>query len=65
MNTQRPDWNDANNALVGWGLSMVTVDQMRTYLRFVDDLFAAGKRDRQEISAPVAEFRRAELTHDF
>ena len=25
MNTQRPEWNDANNALVGQGLSMVTL----------------------------------------
>ena len=25
MNTQRPEWNDANNALVGNGLSMVTL----------------------------------------
>jgi hypothetical protein len=24
MNTQRPEWNDANNALVGNGVSMVT-----------------------------------------
>ncbi len=25
MNTQRPEWNDANNALVGKGLSVVTL----------------------------------------
>ena len=25
LNTQRPEWNDANNALAGYGLSMVTV----------------------------------------
>jgi hypothetical protein len=25
MNTQRPEWNDANNALVGFGVSMVTL----------------------------------------
>ena len=25
MNTQRPEWNDANNALVGSGVSMVTL----------------------------------------
>ena len=29
MNTQRPEWNDANNALVGYGLSMVTLYQLR------------------------------------
>jgi hypothetical protein len=56
MNTQRPDWNDANNALVGWGLSMVTVYQMRKYIQFVDALFTAGKVDAYEISRPVAVF---------
>ena len=56
MNTQRPDWNDANNALVGWGLSMVTVDQMRPFLRFVDDLLAASPTEQLEISAAVVEF---------
>ncbi|NIM63936.1 MAG: hypothetical protein GTO30_20500, partial [Acidobacteria bacterium] len=29
MNTQRPEWNDANNALVGYGLSMVTLCYLR------------------------------------
>jgi hypothetical protein len=56
MNTQRPDWNDANNALVGWGLSMVTVYQMRSYIQFVDELFAAAEADSYEISKPVVEF---------
>jgi hypothetical protein len=32
MNTQRPEWNDANNALVGNGLSMVTLFHLRSYL---------------------------------
>jgi len=32
MNTQRPEWNDANNAIVGNGLSMVTVYQMYRHL---------------------------------
>jgi hypothetical protein len=36
MNTQRPEWNDANNALVGNGVSMVTLLYLRDYLRFVD-----------------------------
>jgi len=33
MNTQRPEWNDANNAIVGNGLSMVTVYQMYRHLQ--------------------------------
>ncbi len=42
MNTQRPEWNDANNALVGYGASMVTVAHLRRFLAFVRDLVAAG-----------------------
>ena len=38
MNTQRPEWNDANNALVGQGLSMVTLYYMRRYVRFLQQL---------------------------
>jgi hypothetical protein len=38
MNTQRPEWNDANNALVGFGLSMVTLFQLRAYLAYLRDL---------------------------
>jgi hypothetical protein len=38
MNTQRPEWNDANNALAGFGLSMVTTYYMHRYLDFIDDL---------------------------
>ena len=32
MNTQRPEWNDANNALVGYGVSMVTLCYLRRFL---------------------------------
>ena len=38
LNTQRPEWNDANNALVGQGLSMVTLYYMRRYLSFLQEL---------------------------
>ena len=38
MNTQRPEWNDANNALVGYGLSMVTLCYLRRYLVLLADL---------------------------
>jgi hypothetical protein len=38
LNTQRPEWNDANNALVGQGLSMVTLYYMRRYMHFLRDL---------------------------
>ncbi len=59
MNTQRPEWNDANNALVGNGVSMVTLCYLRRYLAFLDTQFAAAGLDEVEISAPVAESVRA------
>jgi hypothetical protein len=53
MNTQRPEWNDANNALVGYGLSMVTLFHLR---RFLDHLrgLAVGLRGDVAVSAEVA-----------
>jgi hypothetical protein len=45
MNTQRPEWNDANNALVGKGLSVVTLAYLRRYLVFCRPLFAEGPRE--------------------
>jgi hypothetical protein len=39
MNTQRPEWNDANNALVGKGLSVVTLGYLRRCLAFCSELF--------------------------
>jgi hypothetical protein len=38
MNTQRPEWNDANNALVGKGLSVVTLCYLRRTLVFCKEL---------------------------
>jgi hypothetical protein len=40
MNTQRPEWNDANNALVGKGLSVVTLCYLQRSLAFCRDLFS-------------------------
>lgn len=39
MNTQRPEWNDANNALVGKGLSMITAYHLLRYVSFCEQLF--------------------------
>jgi hypothetical protein len=36
LNTQRPEWNDANNALVGQGLSLVTLASLRRFLKFLE-----------------------------
>jgi hypothetical protein len=35
MNTQRPEWNDANNALAGNGVSVVTLQYLRCHLLFL------------------------------
>lgn len=40
LNTQRPEWNDANNALVGQGLSMVTLYYLRRYIDFLQNVMA-------------------------
>ena len=53
MNTQRPEWNDANNALVGLGLSVVTACHLHRYLRVLRELFAAAG-ERVRLSAEVA-----------
>ena len=59
MNTQRPEWNDANNALVGYGVSMVTLYYLRRFLSFCQDVFSAAGTPAIEVSAEVAEaFRR-------
>jgi len=46
MNTQRPEWNDANNALVGYGVSMVTAYYLRACMVFCHGLFGklSGKK---------------------
>ncbi len=40
MNTQRPEWNDANNALVGKGISVVTTNYLRRFVVFLRGLLA-------------------------
>ena len=50
MNTQRPEWNDANNALVGHGLSMVTLAHLRRYLTHLDSILG----DAGPTSVPVS-----------
>jgi hypothetical protein len=42
MNTQRPEWNDANNALVGNGVSMVTLCYLRRFFTFLSKVIDAS-----------------------
>ena len=44
MNTQRPEWNDANNALVGTGISVVTLCYLHRFLVVLDQLLADRRR---------------------
>ena len=41
MNTLRPEWNDANNALVGYGASMVTLAYIRRYMSFLQEFIVS------------------------
>ena len=50
MNTQRPEWNDANNALVGNGLSMVTLCYLRRFLKFFQPILQNIKEKNIEVS---------------
>ena len=50
MNTQRPEWNDANNALVGNGVSMVTLYYLRRFFNFFEDLLSTTTVEEVEIS---------------
>jgi len=55
LNTQRPEWNDANNALVGHGLSMVTLYYMRRYITFLQKLLVT-ESGQIELSIEVNEW---------
>jgi hypothetical protein len=57
LNTQRPEWNDANNALVGNGVSMVTLYYLRRYLAFGLDLFKPLEKSVIGLSAEIAAFQ--------
>ncbi len=50
MNTQRPEWNDANNALVGNGVSMVTLYYLRRFLIFFGKQIKDKEEERVELS---------------
>ncbi|MEP3480028.1 MAG: hypothetical protein ABJZ55_12330 [Fuerstiella sp.] len=58
LNTQRPEWNDANNALVGNGLSLVTTCYLRRWFQFLEELLADVKADHMIVSVEVVSFFR-------
>ncbi|MFT6967143.1 MAG: hypothetical protein ACJAT1_002371, partial [Marivirga sp.] len=56
MNTQRPEWNDANNALVGNGVSMVTLSYLRRFLTFLNELVESSEQQEVQISGELMTF---------
>ena len=56
LNTQRPEWNDANNALAGPGLSMVTLYHLRRYIDLLDSLVDTLRGDDIAMTATVGEW---------
>jgi hypothetical protein len=56
LNTQRPEWNDANNALVGNGVSMVTLYYLRRFLHYFQQLVATTEVENFKISNEMVEF---------
>jgi len=56
LNTQRPEWNDANNALVGNGVSMVTLYQLRRHLVFCQGLFESFDVAEVKLSGEVQQW---------
>jgi len=59
MNTQRPEWNDANNALAGFGLSMVTLSYLRRLLKTIACSVSNSTAESFMISAEVMQFFKA------
>ncbi len=61
MNTQRPEWNDANNALVGKGLSVVTLGYLRRFIVFVDELLTESGASEFTVTRELADFVHATI----
>ncbi|TFC84368.1 hypothetical protein E3T23_00175 [Cryobacterium cheniae] len=63
MTTQRPEWNDANNALVGRGVSVVTLAYLRRYLVFVQDLLTVDVELSSELAGLLTAVREVLVEH--
>jgi hypothetical protein len=59
LNTQRPEWNDANNALVGNGVSMVTLYYLRRALSFYTKLLRDLEVQSFEVNKAVVDLMEA------
>jgi hypothetical protein len=54
LNTQRPEWNDANNALVGNSVSVVTLCYLRRFLAFCLEVYRPLEKSEVNLSDEVA-----------
>ena len=59
LNTQKPEWNDANNALAGCGLSIVTAGYLHRYLKFLKRLIARHPGEELTLTRALAELIRS------
>ncbi len=58
MSNQKPEWNDANNALAGTGLSVVTTAYLLRYFQFLDRLMKRGGEESFQISSALVRIIR-------
>lgn len=56
LNTQRPEWNDANNALVGNGVSMVTLCYLRRFLNYFKNFVEYNDFEKSDVSQELELF---------
>ena len=59
MNTERPEWNDANNALVGTGVSTVTLCHLARHLALLESIVADAGIGQVAIAGGVVAWMRA------
>jgi len=62
MNTQRPEWNDANNALVGNGLSMVTLYYLHRFQTYMIELVEDIEVESFDVSAELLQMFNDTMT---
>ncbi len=63
LNTQRPEWNDANNALVGNGTSMVTLYYVRRFLSFWKEIFHTTVHKEIGVANEIAQHFKETFEH--
>ncbi len=54
LNTQRPEWNDAQNGLPGWSCSTVTLQHLHRYLQVIREIFERCNNEAIAISEEIA-----------